>query len=403
MEMDLQEQLDALLDERLESAVQRERTAFDRWTAPHGDTLVLFGAGGLGRMVFSRLRSLGIAVAAFADNNPALWGAAIDGVPVISPHDAARRFGARAAMVVTIRHSGYAFPETRDQLAALGCTTVLSYVSLFWKYPQVFLPHYFLDLPHKILAQTEDVRRAFGPWADERSRREYVAQLRYRLLLDHDALAPQAVVDEYFPDDLLSLSAEEVFVDLGAYDGDTLRSLVARRGARFRRAYAFEPDPHNFRKLSRYVQALPAEIADKVAVREKAAGGTTGKIRFQGTATAEAAVSDSGTMEVDCAALDDLRWPHPPTFIKMDIEGSEAAAIEGARRTIQRHAPIIAASVYHRQEDLWSIPLLLQSLSDQYRFFLRAQDLEGWDLVCYAVPVARLSSQLALTLAEASQ
>ena len=87
--------------------------------------------------------------------------------------------------MVTIRHSGYAFPETRDQLAALGCTTIVSYVSLFWKHPETFLPHYFLDLPHKILAHVEDVRCAFHLWADERSRREYVAQLSYRLRLDH--------------------------------------------------------------------------------------------------------------------------------------------------------------------------------------------------------------------------
>ena len=114
---------------------------------------------------------------------------------------------------------------------------------------------------------------------------------------------------------------------------------------------------------------LPAEIADKVAVLNRAAGKTTGRLRFQGTGTVEAAVSDSGTLEVDCAALDDLGLPHPPTFIKMDIEGSEAAAIEGARRILRQHAPIVAASVYHHQEDLWSIPLLLQSLSEQYRFF----------------------------------
>jgi phosphoglycerate dehydrogenase-like enzyme len=84
MGLDLQKQLDALLGEEPESVTQRERTAFDGLTSPHGDALILFGAGGLGRKVLSRLQSLGIAILAFADNNPALWGTAIDGVPVMS-------------------------------------------------------------------------------------------------------------------------------------------------------------------------------------------------------------------------------------------------------------------------------------------------------------------------------
>jgi hypothetical protein len=66
-------------------------------------------------------------------------------------------------------------------------------------------------------------------------------------------------------------------------------------------------------------------------------------------------------------------------------------ALEGARKTIQRHAPILAICVYHRQDHVWRIPLLLRQWRDDYAFFLRPHNEEGWDLVCYAVPRARLA------------
>jgi FkbM family methyltransferase len=388
MNSDLQQELDGLLAEDVLACEDRVRRTFDRAVAAHQGAVVLVGAGGLGRKVLAQLRAEGIHPLAFTDNSPSLWHTTIDGTPVLPPPEAAQQFGRSAAFVVTIRHSGYAFPESREQFAALGCTTILSYVALFWKYAERFLPHYFVDLPHKILRNASEVRRAFNLWADDRSRHEYVAQLRYRLLLDHDGLSSRRV---YFPAEPLTLSNQEVFADPGAFDGDTVRSLIRRSD--FRWIYAFEPDPANFALLSRYHDTLSPEVAAKVTLLPMAAGRKTGKLRFRDTGTVEAAVSDGGALSVDCDALDELDLPHTPTFSKMDIEGSEIPAIEGARGLIWQHAPIVAASVYHRQDDLWRIPLLLNSLSDRYRFFLRAHDLEGWDLVCYAIPANRQNPQ----------
>jgi hypothetical protein len=61
-----------------------------------------------------------------------------------------------------------------------------------------------------------------------------------------------------------------------------------------------------------------------------------------------------------------------------------------AQETIRRCRPILAVSVYHRQDHLWSIPLELAKVCKDYEFFLRPHGTEGWDLICYAVPVERL-------------
>jgi hypothetical protein len=74
----------------------------------------------------------------------------------------------------------------------------------------------------------------------------------------------------------------------------------------------------------------------------------------------------------------------------MDIEGSELQALEGAQNTIRKHVPALSICLYHRQEDLWTIPLFIASLSDKYRLFLRRHSDDCWEQICYAIPAERL-------------
>ncbi len=100
-------------------------------------------------------------------------------------------------------------------------------------------------------------------------------------------------------------------------------------------------------------------------------------------------LSSQGSYEVQCLPLAELTDETPPTYVKMDIEGAEIAALSGARELIAEHTPVLAACVYHEQVHLWRIPLLMHSISDSYRFFMRRHG-EFFDVVCYAVPPNRL-------------
>ncbi len=77
---------------------------------------------------------------AMADNNSRLWGTAIEGIPVFSPQEAAQRFGESAAFLISIWSEGAdrQIPLLRRQLSALGCRTILSFVHLFRKHPDLF-------------------------------------------------------------------------------------------------------------------------------------------------------------------------------------------------------------------------------------------------------------------------
>jgi FkbM family methyltransferase len=386
-------EVERLLSEPLTAVQAREQNEFDEAVKPFGRRLVLFGAGHLGRKTVAGLRKAGIEPIAFADNNPALWNHEVDGLVVLRVEDAAERYRHSAAFVITIwRGEGTCrMAERRQQLVDLGCEKIVSFGPLFWKYADVFLPHYAVDLPSGVHAQAEAVRQACSLWADEASRREYLAQLRWRLLMDFDAFPWPVTHQIYLPDDLFAPVAHECFVDCGAFDGDTLTPFLKRYGEAFSSIDAFEPDPKNFARLHRNVLAQPEAIRQKIDVYQLGVGARAATVRFSATGTESSAIG-FGEDSIDVVALDELLRHRSPTFIKMDIEGAEPDALTGARGLISRNLPVLAVCVYHRQDHVWQIPLLISSFSDQYRFFLRPHLLEGWDLVCYAVPTHRLHS-----------
>jgi FkbM family methyltransferase len=386
-------ELDALLSQDPAAMREEERGAFDRIAA--GRPIVLMGAGGLGRRALAGLRRHGVTPLAFADNATARHGTMIDGIPVMPPADAARRFGDSAVFVVTIwgANSPHRFAHSRDQLRALGCGVVASFPPLFWKYADDLLPFYLQDLPSRLLAERDEVARGFDLWSDEASRAEYVAQVRFRLNADFDGLPHPVRHAQYFPDDLFVWRDDEWIVDAGAYDGDTVRTIAALHGDHFAHLLAVEPDPSNFAKLQATVAGLPAAVRAKISCRHVAVAAAPATLHLDATGTASSATMatpGAGTVAVEADTIDSMTAGERPTFIKLDIEGFEIDALHGARDTIGAHAPIVAVCVYHVQDHLWRIPRLLRAWRDDYAFFLRPHNEEGWDLVCYAVPRARL-------------
>jgi len=388
-------ELDRLLAEGVDGARARERRAFDDVAGPCAGSIVLFGAGRLGLRTLAGLRKHGIEPVAFADNNGELWGSSVRGVPVLSPADAAARYGSTAVFVITIWGGKKAWGEEDRmgdrvrELAALGCERVTTFGTLYWKYPDGLLPYYSVDLPHKVHEHAAEVRAAATLWADDRSRGEFVSQIRWRLHLDFDDLSGPVSQTMYFPNDLVALSDEEVFVDCGAYDGDTLAVFLEESGGRFSKFVALEPDPDNFAKLQRNRELL-AHGDPRVTTHPVASGSRHERLSFVADGDAARVVSaGEDVFEVEAVPLDAFLVESAPTFLKMDIEGSEVEALRGASRIIRESAPVLAICSYHRQDDLWAIPLLIASLNPDYRFFLRPHKLEVWDLVCYGIPKAR--------------
>jgi FkbM family methyltransferase len=378
-----------LLPEDLAGARRRLGAIFDRAAGGLKDHLVLCGAGALGRRTLGGLRSAGCKPLAFIDNQPRLWHTPIDGLPVLPPQEAAARYGSSAVFVVTI----FNHAAVRRQLAEMNCASVVSFPSLFWKYAGTFLPYGSLGDLEEVRSEREAILATLDLWADKRSRDYYVSQLHWRMTLDSEDLPrPCPPQETYFPEDLLRPREDEVFVDCGAYDGDSLRAFIARRGGLFREIVATEPDPRNFARLTDYVEGCDAALRRRILALRLAVASQNGQLSFEAHGDVSSSAAAAGSLTLDCARLDDLLADHPPTYIKMDIEGAELDALEGAREVIAAHRPVLAISAYHKQSDLWRIPQTIKSLDSGYRLFLRLYAEDCWEIVCYAVPEERLAS-----------
>jgi FkbM family methyltransferase len=359
---------------------------FDRLAGGH-DGLVIAGASGLiADHALAGLTRLGMSPVALVDNNAALWGSTVHGVGVLSPEEAVRRHPDAAYVAAIFTHT-----PLRRQLRQLGASRVVSYAPLFHKYPQTFLPYFAVDNPAVIAAQADLVQRAATLWADEESASLYAAILDWFVTLNSDAVPPPLPASAtYFPE-LLALRSDEVFVDCGAFDGDTVLTYAAACGGRYGTIIALEPDPATFARLSVNVAAL-----DRAVPMNAAAGARRGTIPFVASgalsshavsAGAQGIAAGGPLVDVEVVTLDELA-PRP-TYVKMDIEGFEHEALAGARALLAGGETAFAVTLYHRMSDLWRLPLLVHESAPDLRLFLRHYAEDWAETICYAVPASR--------------
>lgn len=345
--------------------------------------LVFFGAGHLGGIALRNAKAAGLIVRAIADNNSRRWGDSFHGVPIISPAEAVAKFGSDHLFVITVYTGAPVWTQLRN-----AAVEPLSFAQLAWRYPEHFLPHASVELPHRIFAERDQVLAASEIWADDLSRALFAEQVAWRATLRPEVLSAHSpTVETYFADDLFNLGAEEVYVDCGAFDGDSIRHFLAKTNSKFRKIIGIEPDTKNCARLKQSCSAITAENPAALEVLPFAVGDRSQTLCFDETGTAASSIG-SGTLQVQCEPLDNL-ITDTVTYLKMDIEGAEPAALRGAARLISRDKPILAICVYHQINHVWEIPLYLKQIAPSYRLALRRYSDECWELVCFAVPPSR--------------
>ena len=193
----LEDLLHQISSESVAQVRLRENTVLDRLLAECNRQCVIFGAGTMGRRALASLHSIGVRPLSFADNNPALWGKSVEGIPVLSPEDAAELFGEDAVFFIAIRNENHWYRETFDQLQHLGCAHISSSEPIAWRFPDKFPPFLLYNLPHNLYAHAEEVARAARLWADEESTAEYAAQIQLRAFGDPSGLSAPDVEESY--------------------------------------------------------------------------------------------------------------------------------------------------------------------------------------------------------------
>ena len=375
--------LDEILGEGWRHKVDGRRSDITRRIAARTD-VVLFGSGYLGRHVRRDLDALPYNAVAYVDNNPTLWGTQIDGLPVLGPDEAKARFGRDALWLITI----YTNARVIEQCKALDVPWVTC-AELSWVLPEPHPQSFIFGAPGQLASFASEIEEVASIWADTESAEEFRSQVRWRFLLDYEALqAPESMAELYFPSDLVRPRPDEVFVDCGAFTGDTVDAFLAARSGQFNEIVAVEPDPLNCKVLTDRIKVWAGPSPERVHIAPVAVGSQRGRLQFDATGTAGSSVG-AGAETVDVAPLDEILAGRKPTYIKFDVEGAEHEALVGGAGTISANMPVLAVCLYHRPEDLWDLPLLVRSIGPGYRLHVRRHSDERWETVLYAVPPDR--------------
>lgn len=190
---------------------------------------------------------------------------------------------------------------------------------------------------------------------------------------------------QYFAEDIIKkeMLCGGVFIDCGCFDGTNIDSFVKRCDGEYSKIIAFEPNEKVYYDCKTYIE----EKYKNAEVICGAVGDRNGEARFDNIRGLSSARIDDigGNCIVKVYSIDEVLNGEEATFIKMDIEGNELKALQGARITIQKYKPILAISVYHKLEDIWEIASYILSLHKDYRVYFRHYSLQEIETVLYAV------------------
>ena len=164
--------------------------------------------------------------------------------------------------------------------------------------------------------------------------------------------------DQYFPGDIIQLQEGEIFVDCGAYHG---KSAVG-----FMRTL----DVQHIKEYRKIISGVWNESA----------------ILYMSSGKGDnSQIAAEGDESIEVRTIDEILSGEEATYIKMDIEGSELKALQGAQETIRNYKPKLAVCIYHKVEDLIEIPKYIYHLRQDYKFYIRNHSPYGVETVLYAV------------------
>lgn len=247
-----------------------------------------------------------------------------------------------------------------------------------------------LFTPEYAKEHRNEFKQVYDLLADEKSRKVFESVIRYKISgrLDH-LRGCETPSEEKF--ELLKIGVEEIYADLGAYNGDTIVEFLNETSMQFKKMYAMEPDMKNYHKLKRRLYMIGSAMLE--AYNVGAWNEDTSMMFSLRAGRSSRAVPEVGEdynparfREIKMMKLDTMLRGGDATYIKYDVEGSETEAIEGSRETISRCRPKLNVALYHRNEDMFALPLMIYGMNKKYRMYMRHHPyVPDWDTNLYCL------------------
>lgn len=230
----------------------------------------------------------------------------------------------------------------------------------------------YLECPYlssKVYDNIDSVKAVYNLLTTQESKLCFLNILAYRITLNRDYISrAYSPYPQYFISEFRNLGKNEVYVDCGAFIGDTI-DLYCKYNDYPKKAYLFEPDEKNLKALKKNVEKFKDKT--NITIIPKGLYNSTCRLYFTHGMGSDSHFSETPSKNcsaVDVVSLDDMINDRV-SFIKMDIEGSEYNAVLGAQRIISGNYPKLAICLYHSIDDLWRIPLLIKDMFPEYTNF----------------------------------
>ena len=348
--------------------------------------IYIYGTGTVAKKVCSILLSKSIQIIAYLDHRQ-IDRSIMNDNPILDPNSEKVIDKNNSTVILAIHNREVDIPALIHRLKKFGYSRFITMVDFYNMYSNDLGSMYWLT-PRSIYSfHKAAISEASALFVDQSSRELFNNIVQFRINGDYSLLPQPDTLNQYFPTELLPWQTPMRLMDCGAYDGDTIRALLARR-IPLEGLAAYEPDNGNFLKL---VDTVQKNHLHNVLLWPCGVFSTTTQMRFKSGQGEASLISDTGEAFIQCVSIDESAADFAPTLIKMDVEGAEKAALLGAEKTIARYQPGLAISVYHLAEHLWDIPLIVNDFAKKYNlhynYYLKSHAYNSFETIFYALPV----------------
>ncbi len=270
--------------------------------------------------------------------------------------------------------------EVKHTLDAMGFAHI-NYLA-FYRYAPFDLlpPPFMLDFEEDFRNNRDRYRKVYDLLADDASRKVFEKVINFKITFDFGFMEGFTNSHElqYFDKEIIPDIPNIRFVDGGGYVGDTAAEVI-KNFPDFEKITIIEPIEENLRIAKRELAGYENIEFFTLGLSDKK---TT--LHFN-EEKSFSCMYGQGTLSVEVDTLDNM-INERVDFIKLDIEGAEQEAIDGAKNTIAKYRPVLAVCIYHKAEDWYRIPEKVLAIHSDYRVYIRHY-MEGiFETVMYFIP-----------------
>ncbi len=225
----------------------------------------------------------------------------------------------------------------------------------------------------------DEINKAYSVLADEKSKSVFSSYINFQYSGKLDYLFSCETEENEVFENIIKFNDNETYVDIGAYRGDTIEKFLKNTNRKYKSIIAAEPDKKTFIKLRKFCEKLNNTKLVNMPVTD-----TDKNVLFSSAAGRQSSIGAGEIREALC--LGSLCDDETPTYIKIDAEGEELEILTGGTELLEKCTPKLNIAAYHKNEDIFKIPIIINGISGKYKIYLRHHPyIPAWDTDYYCV------------------